>query len=812
LGRAEELTAVSQLLRDGSRVVSLIGPAGVGKSRIALALADKETDQGTGYVVVARLGGISEPLVAREEILQQMPGQPGLAGSPGEALWERCQGADVLLVLDDVEVAADFGTLLAEMTAGYPALRILATSLRPLQMPGEMVVRIRPFPSEPDCWDTASGAVSPGVAVFVQRALASDARFSLGPHNVEDVVRVCREVGGLPLAIELAASRIATVEPAVMARQLTERSGLGLLHDPALGDEHRHASMEGALGWSYDLLGVEAQLLLDQITVFEGPFDLEAAQAVVVPASDSAAEMLDRLSELVDLQLVDLWPEDPACPRFSLPRLVRSYAARRLADAGTEECTRSRHARHYQARCQRGLIAPDEMPDVLAAVDRATIDGHVDDGLHAIVAAMATQPATVGVTRTLQRRVDHLLAHLGDQPVAPVLLARALIWSAAAVPDQLAGTTYAEWTAERVRGAVAAARRSGDRRAVLESLLLTVRALPTTLDAPSALAAAAEGLVLAHAVGDPHMIARFELYAAMTAQVRGDVDAMSQLALSAWRGAHKAADRQTEVRAALMLHRAQADLVGDTWALPSPRDLLTTCEELGDARLGGQVLATLADAALADGHVREATRWAYRLILVAADWRLTEPLLGILPLVTLVTVAQERGDLGIGIQLQSSIDRFGSAVAFSVPPQTLTRYHAATAGLLNRASPADRAAWTATGSSWDLPQASTQGGSYARSVLADDPVTRPVARPVAKSGFGPSPLTPREREVLVAIASGATNNEVARNLGVSGKTVMHHSVAIYRKLGVRGRGEATAWAFRSGLLDPPPSHHEPEQG
>lgn len=800
VGRDEELARVRELFSGGARVVTLVGPSGVGKSRIAQTLTDVMTGYGPSFAVLARLGGVSDASVARDEILRALPEPAGLASSPGEALWERCQGAEVLMVLDDVEVGAGVGALVLEMISGYPALRVVATSLRPIGVGGEQVVRIRPFPLEPDSWVTASGGVSPGVAVFTERARAADAGFSLGPDNVGDVARVCREVGGLPLAIELAASRVGSIEPAVMARQLAGHAGLGLLRD-ATRDAERHVSMESALRWSYELLGPEAQVLLAQLSVFAGPFDLEAAQAVAEPAPASAAEMLDSLSELVDLQLVDLWPQDPDRPRFSLPRLVRSFAARRLVEGGGEAEARSRHARHYRARCRRGPVAPEEMVDLLAAVDRATIDGEVDESLHAVVAAMASQPATSATMRTLQRRVDPLIAGLGDEPADEAFLARALIWSAAAVPDRLDGMTYAEWTAQRVRAAVTAARRSGDPQAVLESLVLTVRALPTTLDAPSALAAAAEGLVLAREVGDPQMLARFELYCAMSAQVRGDLDAMARLARNAWRGARESWDRRTQVRAVLLLHRAPGDLVADLKDLPSLGELLEACEDLGDSRLAGNVLTALADMALADGNLHEATRYAYRVLLLAVDWRLTEPLIGIAPLLTLVGVAAARGDLEEGVQLQASIDRFASAIAFAVPPETLTRYHAATTSLLSRAPISQRAIWSETGSSWGPPQASTFALNYARTVLSEQKPTPPGAIPKPEPKPGLSSLTAREREVLAAIATGASNKEIAERLTLSVKTVMHHSVSIYRKLGVRGRGEATALVNRTGILD-----------
>ena len=306
----------------------------------------------------------------------------------------------------------------------------------------DQILKVLPFVTEPP---DASGEIPPAVLVFAQKAVAADAGFSLGQHNLDDVTTICREVGGLPLAIELAASTVRCHPCCGDGEPAARPQGIGLLRDDTVERTDRHASMEQALDWTYGLLTDDERRLLDQLSVFEGSFDLEAALRVTTPEAADSAEMLDRLSGLVDVQLVDLDPRDPDNPRFTLPRLVRSYATRRLARSGDDVGVRSRHARYFQARCHRP-VTPELLPDILAALDRAIVAGHVDEALHAAVAATA-QPAGPGAARVLQERVDGLVGRLEGESADPVLLARALIRSATGVERVVEGQSYAEWTA-----------------------------------------------------------------------------------------------------------------------------------------------------------------------------------------------------------------------------------------------------------------------------------------------------------------------------------------------------------------------------
>lgn len=791
IGREAELAAIGARFAAEARLVSLVGPAGVGKTRIALEYAERVRAEEDVLVVTVSAGGISDRALLTDQLRAALPGPPGLAEGAVEALWERCHGVDVLLFLDGEEGDAVAGDLVEDLVTGYPRLRVLATGLRPLGARGEVVLRIQPFDLDAP---GVPGEVPAPALIFAQRAVAGHAGFRLGPHNEDDVLSICRAVGGLPLAIELAASRCATIPVSVMAEQLTRPAGIELLHDGD-GAGGRHASVERTLEWACAQLSDDEAALLDQLSVFEDAFDLEAALGVAMTPASDPAQLLDVISRLVDVHLVDLDPGEAGDPRFTLPRVVRSHARRRLARSGGEAAVRARHARHFRSRCQRPIDAA-WLPDILVALDRSVIEGHVDDALHAAVAAAARTSGAGGVS-VLQHRIDDMVMGAQASTGDPVLVALALMASATGDGHLVDGQTYAEWTRGRVSAAVDAARRSGDQHALLEALLLVVRSLPTTMDAPAAFAAAAEGLPLARDLADEPMTARFEMYAAMAAAVGGDVDTVAALGPVALARARAAGDAVTEIHTALLLHRVPPSLLAEELTLPTLEELLVRCEDLGESRLGGSVLAGLAERALDDDDPEAATRWAYRLQLVAADWRLTEPLAAVIPLVSLVVVAASRGDLREGIVLSASLEKFRSVLTFALAPEALARFEAASARLKHDADPEDARAWRQVGAALELAQANDLGLDYARSIL----VTLPPRAPARTPNRGPTELTHRETEVLVRLAAGATNKEIGADLGISAKTVMHHSVSIYRKLGVRGRGEATAWAFRAGLTE-----------
>jgi predicted ATPase/DNA-binding CsgD family transcriptional regulator len=814
VGRDEELALARQLLQaPASRLLTIAGLAGVGKTRLAQELLQVLAAEGRAGLLV-ELTGIGDVQVIGDRIIEAIG--PTLATTPAQAIWERFGGADLTLVLDDLDQVDGAAPLVEHLLEGYPGAHVVITRARPLGVPGEVVVRLRPL-ALPDVSATPDEALrSPAVALFIRRALMVDAAFTVTEGAVAGVVAACRAVGGLPLAIELAASRSASIPPAVMAQQLTQPAALGLLHDASGSRDHRHASIEATLGWACDQLAPSVRHDLLQLSVFEGSFDLEAARDVLAPRAEHTAEALDRLSPLVDCHLVDLTATDPDAPRFAMTAIVRSFARSRLGESGELGPVLRRHSSHFQARCQAGRsVSAEEIGDILAALDRAIIDGGADEGLHSMVEAAVALSSFPATARALGTRLDGLVSR--DETVGDDAdVARALTLAATFGEDAHGDQPYAAWLADRVDAAVAVARRSGDRQALLESLQLRIRAMPMTLDLAGGIAATHEGLQLALACGDERALARFELYSAMTAQSMGDQATAARYASSAWTRAQDTEDPATVLQAALELHRLPAHLTAGGPEPPTLEALLAACEAAREPLVGFFVLAALAVRDTAAGSPDAAARWVHRGLLVSQGWHRTRPLVPIGCVALLVPVALMRGDLEQAVRLRTGIAAHDGALA--AMPHVVGAYPAACTRLAAEVPQEQWAAW-ATGPAGFTPEQATRAAlAYVHAVLAGARAATPdgaappgSAEPALHPGPTAGPvdgagLTPREREVLAQLAAGGSNKEIARTLGMRPKTVMHHSMAIYRKLGVRGRGEAAAWAYRHGALagsDPP---------
>jgi predicted ATPase len=339
LDRTAELGEVLALLADRDvRLVTVVGSPGAGKSW----LAARVLAAWTGLTVSASLAHVTDAGLAADEVLASLEIGDGFASTPGHALWLAADGAPALLLLDDADDVADLAPLIEAMLATYPALTVLVTSSRALHVVGERTVVVRPL-GDLGSEDPRSNAA---LALFVQRAAEIDPTFRLDAATTASAAAVCRAVGGLPLAVELAAARIRTVPLAVMAAQLESAAGLALLRrDEALGADSpdRRSSVEAAVDWSMSGLTSAASDLLVQLSVFQGPFDLDAAVAVARPTTP-APELLDRLSELVDAHLVALDPADPESAAFAVAPLVRRRASALLRGASVESEVRDAHA------------------------------------------------------------------------------------------------------------------------------------------------------------------------------------------------------------------------------------------------------------------------------------------------------------------------------------------------------------------------------------------------------------------------------------------------------------------------------------
>lgn len=788
LGRERDFDCLlGHLANTDVHVVTVTGFPGVGKTHLARAALDLAPDR--LFVPVAAVSG---PHAIGDAVLTSLSGGNILTTSPASALWETFAGRRTVVLLDDADHAENLVQEITELIAGYPPAVLLLTAARPTGIPGERLITLRPLPVPPEDSDPDN----PTVELFVQRAAEVGVSFDCSDPQIRGaVIGVCRQTGGLPLAVELAAARTATQPLRFIERTLWRQDH---------GDQaHRHDALRQSLRSALSTVSNNARLALAQAAQFAAPFQLDAASAVIkMPHADDT--VYDALNELIDAYLLELDSDlahDGAC--FTMREPVRVFAREQLDDNDLD-AVRQRHVNYFRDRCWAGTdVAIREWPDIAQALDFALQHGVVDDAL--IVGAAAAPPLQrlAGASTRLRSQLDRLAQ---DEPsvgvrVDPLLRSRAIVWSTVLFPiDANDRLTVGLWTAQRLSEAIALARESGDARALLEALETTVRSINLTLDLTAATAAIHEGITLARALDDQRATARFEAWAAMEAQMRGNVSETINLAT-----------------AALTHGRAHDELIAVIWAsrmlllipeamrpaldppIPKLPELLAMCERAAQPYVGTMILGDLSRLALARGELTAAARWVWRQLMVAADRIRSEPLSTAYAVINTVSIALRAGDIEEAVRLRESVRSLRPLLTSYLHPQVASEYAEECAQLEQLVSPERYAQLAAETTGSALVDANRRAQDWARSRASHAEPDRTVAT------SGPKALlTVREREVLALLASGATNREIAADLCVSPKTVMHHSVAIYRKLGVRGRAAAAAFATRDALLGDAP--------
>ncbi|AKF09323.1 BTAD domain-containing putative transcriptional regulator [Sandaracinus amylolyticus] len=334
VGRAPEVAEVRRLLAE-TRLVTLTGAGGSGKTRLAIEAAAQLAREDARTIAWAELAGLSDPALIAQGVAEQLGVRDAQSGSATRALVERWRDRPMLLVLDNCEHVVDAAAQLVDtLLRGCEQLSVLATSREPLGIAGERA------------WMVPSLAPADATRLFVERARDVVPAFAIGPGNAETITEICRRLDGLPLAIELAAARVKLLAPDQILARLDD--SFRLLTSRARNAIPRHKTLRATIDWSYALLSAEEQQLLDRLSVFRGGFTLDAAEAVCAEADDAPA-LLDVLGQLIDRSLVAMREEHGAA-RYVLLETVRQYAAERLDARGETAALARRHAEHFAQR------------------------------------------------------------------------------------------------------------------------------------------------------------------------------------------------------------------------------------------------------------------------------------------------------------------------------------------------------------------------------------------------------------------------------------------------------------------------------
>lgn len=371
VGRRQEVAAIRrQFLDEGARLITLTGPGGIGKTRLALESASILRDAFPDGVFFVPLAALRDPALVVSAVARTLDVKESGRRPLQTAVQDVLQDKQTLLLLDNFEHLPDAALLVADLLAACPYLRVLVTSRSALRLRGEHRFPVPPLslPAQEEAPDATKALQYKAVRLFVQQAQAANPAFVLHEGNVTAVVQICRRLDGLPLAIELAAAHADSLTPTQIVDRLTER--FDLLRGGPRDLPPRQQALQATLDWSHNLLHAAEKQLFRQLAVFAGGFTLEAAKAVCcsVDADHTGFSIAGGLTALVGKSLLQQAQGTEDTPRYTMFVTIQAYAATKLAQSGEADRLRQQHADYYLA------LALEAKPNLTGAAPEEWFD------------------------------------------------------------------------------------------------------------------------------------------------------------------------------------------------------------------------------------------------------------------------------------------------------------------------------------------------------------------------------------------------------------------------------------------------------
>jgi len=805
VGREREIADVKGLLFN-SYLITLTGAGGSGKTRLAIQIANTVGESFADGVWLADLAPLHDPAVVSQLVMHALGLRP-IADQPVlETLQSFVQSKQLLLILDNCEHLLEACAQLAqELLLNQPKLRILATSRQPLAIAGETI-----YPVAGLAWPSLNSELKDkpqalmqydAVRLFVDRARAISPNFNLTSENAPSTVEICRRLDGLPLALELASTRVNVLTVQEITARLNERLAL-LGSGQRRGREPRHHTMRAAIDWSYELLPGDEQILLRRLGVFQAGCTLDTVDAICTGEGITAEHTLDQISSLESKSLVVADTIGREQARYRLLETIRRYALEKLEEAGETARLRNRHLDLFLARAEEAAPKLNEAyqqlwlnwlegehDDLRAALAWSLESGRIEVGLR-IATALVRFWEIRGYVREGLIWFERLLAQ-ADERIPPVVRANALAYAgflAMFLGD--AATTIAYG-----RKAVALAEAADDEG----SGVLTL-----------ALASLASG---ARVAGDYHTAFTLEeRVIQLLRESPGRPFFLGMALLSHGGVAIELGDYETaraSLDESLEIAREAGDRFRIAHALNSLGDLARCEQEYQDAQtayensvallreVGAQhdlasVLQNLGHTCLHLGDIERAHALFCESMAAHQTLRngpgMAECLIGF------AGIALLQGSPAAGARL------LGASAAVCCPPTAaesvryLTRmeYDHFLDLARDRLPDAEFQTEQATGSAMSLEQAV----DYAQNLTLKPEITPATWRSRTGTADG---LTVRELEIAALIGQGKSNGEIATELVLSKRTVETHVSHILSKLGLTSRGHIMRWAIDRGL-------------